>query len=495
MSATVSVKISGPAGTGVKSIGKTLANLLVTEGYHCSCYLEYSSLIRGGSNTATITLRSDVNHVIDNEYKLFIPLTQAALDTEINTLPKDTKIVKDFINVGQVDIESVFKLIKNLNLPSKNQDKKILISGNEAVAVGALAAGLNFYSAYPMTPATSIFNALNKVSDSQKIVVSQTEDEISAINMAIGASFAGALSMTASSGGGFALMSESISLAGMVETPLVIALVSRPGPATGLPTWTAQEDLLFAINAGHGEFAKIVLSPSDPEEAYELTHKAFEISQKYQVSVIILSDKYLGETYFSQLEFKNLKKVSLSSVTRPARKLDNGLFTRYAYTPNGIHLRTLPGMEGGEYIAESKEHEVTGLTTESSQERELQVKRRIHKMQTIKDEIPLPVILGKGKNALITWGSNKNIGAMIVSNLKNTAHIHFTYLWPLPKNLTKILAAFKTLTTLENNATGQLAKLITQETAIPINSITSSSGRPIDPFEVINNINKINNGR
>lgn len=487
MPTTTSIKISGAAGMGVKSIGKTLTCLLIDEGYHCSCYFEYSSLIRGGSNTATITVRSDVNHIIDNDYKLFIPLTQAALDTEANTLPKTTKIVKDFINIGRVDTDAIFKLIKDLDLPSKNRDKKILISGNEAVALGAIASGLNFYSAYPMTPATSIFNALNKVAIDQRIVVFQSEDEISAINMAIGASFAGALSMTASSGGGFALMSESISLSGMVETPLVIALVSRPGPATGLPTWTAQEDLLFAINAGHGEFAKIVIAPSDPASAYELTHKAFKLAQTYQVPVIILSDKYLGETYFSQLEFEDLKPVPLS-LTKPSRKLDGGLFTRFAYTPDGVHPRTLPGMEGGEHVAESKEHEATGMTTESAQERELQVKRRLHKMQTIKNETPLPEIAGKGKNALITWGSNKYIGAKIADSLGDMAHIHFTHLWPLPVGLAKFLASFKTLTTLENNATGQLARLLTGETAIPVNSITSSSGRPIDSYQVITNI-------
>ena len=177
--------------------------------------------------------------------------------------------------------------------------KTILITGNQAIALGALKAGLKFYAAYPMTPATSILHFLARHEHQYKIIVKQTEDELAAINMVIGASVAGARAMCATSGGGFALMTEALGFGGMIETPLVCAVVSRPGPATGLPTWSAQGDLQFVLHAAPDEFPRIVLAPGDPIEAFYLTFAAFNLADKYQAPVLILSDKLLAESYFT----------------------------------------------------------------------------------------------------------------------------------------------------------------------------------------------------
>ncbi len=237
----------------------------------------------------------------------------------------------------------------------------MLIDGNEAVSLGAAYAGCRFVAGYPMTPATSILTFLAKEEDRLKVFVEQAEDEISAVNMAIGASFAGARAMTATSGGGFALMVEAISLSGMTETPLVIILGQRPGPATGLPTRTAQGDLLFAIHAGHGEFPKLVLAPADPKDAFHKTVFAFNMADKYQMPVILLTDQHLAESAFSLAGFD----VAAST---PEIHLADGremeAYHRYRITESGISPRLYPGQSLHLVGADSDEHNEDGHITE-----------------------------------------------------------------------------------------------------------------------------------
>jgi len=184
-------------------------------------------------------------------------------------------------------------------VPSALSNPKMLISGIEAIGLGAVASGCKFYSAYPMTPSTGIMNYIAGKEKEYGIIVEQAEDEIAAINMALGASFAGVRAMTGTAGGGFALMVEGLSLAGMTETPIVIALGQRPAPATGLPTRTEQGDLLFALHAAHGEFPRVIFAPGTPEQAFYLTNKAFDIAEKYQVPALIIFDQYLADTVWS----------------------------------------------------------------------------------------------------------------------------------------------------------------------------------------------------
>lgn len=374
----------------------------------------------------------------------------------------------------------------NLDLPkAANQTHRLAINGSQAIGLGAIAAGINFYAGYPMTPSSPLLHFMAAHQVEFGYLVRQAEDEIGAINMINGASFAGAKAMTGTSGGGFALMEEGVSLAGMLETPIVIYLAQRPAPATGLPTWTSQSDLLFAINAGHGEFPKIVLAPADADECYRLTHRAFYLSQTFHCPVIILSDKYLAENYCSSPDLPALDPVPLSAVSPPPKP---EMFARYAHTVNGVHQRTIPGIPGGEYIANSDEHEAHGLVDESEQTRSLNNQRRQNKVHEIKNYIPLPAITGEGDKAVISWGSHKYIAQAVAHEMK-MAHVHFNHLWPLPEKLDTILSGYTKLISIENNQTYQLARLLRQETGITIHQqLGEDTGRPLDPNKLIDQI-------
>ena len=374
----------------------------------------------------------------------------------------------------------------NLDLPKpNNQTYRLAINGSQATGLGAIAAGINFYAGYPMTPSSPLLHFMAAHQVEFGYLVRQAEDEISAINMITGASFAGAKAMTGTSGGGFALMEEGISLAAMLETPIVIYLAQRPAPATGLPTWTAQSDLLFAINAGHGEFPKIILAPADPDECYRLTHRAFYLAQTFHCPVIILSDKYLAENYYSSADFPALDPVPLSAVNATPKP---EMFARYAFTPNGVHSRTIPGIPGGEYIANSDEHEAHGLVDESAENRTLNNQRRRNKINEIKNYLPLPSTSGVGNQAVISWGSHKYIARQVAEEMK-MAHLHFKHLWPLPEKLDTLLSGYTKLISIENNETHQLARLIAQETGITIHlQLGEDTGRPLDPYKLIDQI-------
>ena len=387
-----------------------------------------------------------------------------------------------FDQAGQLSIQ--YHL--NLDLPKAiNQTHHLAINGSQAIGLGAIAAGINFYAGYPMTPSSPLLHFMAAHQVEFGYLVRQAEDEISAINMITGASFAGAKAMTGTSGGGFALMEEGISLSGMLETPIVIYLAQRPAPATGLPTWTSQSDLLFAINAGHGEFPKIVLAPADPDECYRLTHRAFYLAQTFHCPVVILSDKYLAENYYSSADFPALDPVPLSAVSPPPKP---EMFARYAFTPNGLHSRTIPGIPGGEYIANSDEHEAHGLVDESAENRTLANQRRRDKTNEIKNYIPLPAITGTGDKAVISWGSPKYIARQVAEEMK-MAHLHFHHLWPLPEKLDTLLSGYTKLISIENNETHQLARLLRQETGITIHQqLGEDTGRPLDPGKLIDQI-------
>lgn len=371
-----------------------------------------------------------------------------------------------------------------IKLPKQNnKSSQLVMNGSQGMGLGAIAAGINLYAGYPMTPSSQLLHFMAAHQTEFNYLVRQTEDELCAINLIVGASFSGAKSMTGTSGGGFTLMQEGISLAAMVETPIVICLAMRPAPATGLPTWTSQSDLFLAINAGHGEFAKIVLAPSDPGECYHLTHRAFYLSQTYHCPVIILTDKYLAENNYSIPNLPALESVALSAVS-PSPK-DDEMFSRYQFTPNGIHDRTLPGMPGGEYLANSDEHEATGLIDESIETRRASNERRRQRHDEIKKNIPLPEITGEGETAIISWGSHKCIVRELANDLKMT-HIHFNHLWPLPVGLEDLLRKYSHLISIENNETHQLARLIRQETGVNIQiQLGEDTGRPLDPEKLI----------
>ena len=356
-----------------------------------------------------------------------------------------------------------------------------VISGNDAIALGAAYGGCRFISAYPMTPSTGIITYLASVQERLGIFAEQAEDEISAINMAIGASYAGVRAMTATSGGGFALMVEGISLAGMTETPLVIVLGQRPGPATGLPTRTAQGDLLFAVNAGHGEFPKLVLAPSDPKDAFAKMVRAFDLAEEYQTVVIVLTDQFLADSHFSIKDFELEKTVPHIQRT-DASGIEN--YRRYRITDSGISPRLYPGMSEHLVCTDSDEHDEYGHITEDlAVTAPNMVKKRFNKWKGLKNSIlpPEEISVKESEIIFIGWGSTR--GALIEalkSFKKDGIHaglIHFTELWPLPEY---DFPKDKIFWSVEGNILGQLSRLLKSEYDIHFKGhISRYDGLPI----------------
>ncbi len=372
---------------------------------------------------------------------------------------------------------------------------KLMINGNEAIALGALAAGCNFYSAYPMTPSTSIMVYLAGKQSAFDIIVEQAEGEIAALNMVLGASFAGARAMTATSGGGFALMTEALSLAGITETPAVIVLAQRPGPATGLPTRTEQGDLLFALHAGHGEFQRIILTPGSVEEAFYLTHKAFNLADKYQIPVLILTDQYLADSY------RNIEPFDLSalSINRYIGVEESREYQRHKINSQGISPRLIPGKTKHLVVTDSDEHTEDGHLTEDLEVRVKMVDKRNRKYQDIAAEIAPPVLIGQAKTELllIGWGSTFGVIKEVVQKLnakgKSVSQLHLPQLWPFPvKQVTEIFKQANRKITIENNSTGQLSRLLRMETGLTVDdSLLKYDGRP---FTVTGILEKLKEG-
>lgn len=376
-----------------------------------------------------------------------------------------------------------------------NKDQRMLINGNEAIALGAIKAGLKFYAAYPMTPATSILQYLVAQERDYKLVVKQTEDEIAAMNMAVGASFAGVRSMVATSGGGFALMSEALGLAGMTECGTVVVIAQRPGPATGLPTWTEQGDLRFALHAGQGDFPRVVLAPGDPEECFYMTFQAHNLADKYQLPVIVLTDKYMAEAR-QTVPFFNTESLKLDrgELADTSKLSADARFARYAMTPSGVSQRSIPSQPGGMFAANSDEHDDTGMANEEADTRQAQMDKRMKKLQALRSEIQEPVKLYGPKEAEVTlvgWGSTKGPILEAMKKSKNINFLQIRCLEPFPvKEVDTVLRQAKRRVLIENNYSGQLAGLIRERTGIDItDKFLKYDGRPIHPEEIITYVN------
>ncbi len=364
---------------------------------------------------------------------------------------------------------------------------QLIMGGNDAIALGAIKAGCKFYSAYPMSPSTSIMNTMAHYAGQFNIVVEQAEDEIAAINMAIGASFAGARSMVATSGGGFALMVEGVSLAGMTETPVVIVEAQRPAPATGFPTRTEQADLEFVLHAGHGEFARAVYAPGTIEEAFYLTIKAFDVAEKYQIPVFIMTDQYLADSTRNITAFDvNRAKVARYIISKENSKQVSN-YKRYQLTESGISPRAVPSWINDVIYADSDEHTEEGHITEDAGLRVAMVQKRFHKkMAALKQELEKPVVINEegADILLIGFGSTYGVLKEVSETLKDKriGVVHLPQVWPFPENeIINLIKKAKKTITVENNASGQLARLIRRETGIRVDkSILKYDGRPFD---------------
>ena len=371
--------------------------------------------------------------------------------------------------------------------PIKDAPKRMVLTGNDAIALGALHGGLRWYSAYPMTPASSILHLMAANEKSLGIIVRQTEDEIAAATMAIGANHAGARGMVATSGGGFCLMTESVGLAAMSETPMVYVLSQRPGPSTGLATRTEQGDLQFALDASQGDFVRVVLAPGDVNEAFYHTFNALNLAEKYQIPVIVISDRYLSEGLKSTLPFDlegmEIDRGKLLTEERLANISD---YRRYSDTDDGISPRSLPGMSGGIFVANGDDHNEMGETNEDPEVRTKLMDKRFRKLTRLIDEIPGPAIYGPANAdaTIITWGSAKGpcIEAMnmLLEKGRSVNVMHFIYLKPFPRKLVlEQLKKSKLTIGVENNRTSQLDRLMREELKLGVDKkIRNYDGRP-----------------
>jgi 2-oxoglutarate ferredoxin oxidoreductase subunit alpha len=394
---------------------------------------------------------------------------------------------------------------------------KMVVTGNEAVALGAIAAGMQYAAIYPMTPISNILHTLAPLQKKHGFVYFQPEDEIAAINSAIGASFAGVRAMTATSGGGFCLMTEGLGLAGITEAPLVVVEGMRGAPATGLPTWTEQGDLRFILHAHQGEFPRIVLAPGDAEEAFYLTMKAFNLADKYQCPVIVLVDKYLCEDHqsFEAFDYSDYQVARGELVKEKA-----GDYRRYKLGESGVSPRSRPGV-GNFLLANSDEHDEFGYSEESAENRVAQMDKRMEKLETCrKEDMIEPELFGpaEAEVTLVSWGSNKGavLEAMKILNheswnmehgtkkterqgsretkkLKNSVSVNFLHLnwiWPFPAEaVAKYLKKAKRVINVEGNYSGQMAGLIREQTGIEIKEqLLKYDGRPIYWDEIVGKI-------
>jgi len=409
---------------------------------------------------------------------------------------KEEEIIKRNIDACQAGYDYALEHYKdkivNVLKAGNFVKEQMVVNGNEAMGLGAIAAGVQFAAIYPMTPISGILHVLAAYQQEYNFIYKQPEDEISAINMAIGASFAGARSMTASSGGGFCLMTEGYGLAGMTETPLVIVEGMRSAPSTGLPTWTEQGDLRFVLHAHQGEFPGIVLAAGDVEESFYMIMKAFNLAQKYQTPVLLLVDKQICESHHgtSPFDFEGYK-IDMGKLI----KKEQADYQRYELSADGISPRSLPGL-GNHFVANSDEHNEYGYDDESAANRISQMEKRMKKLETCaQEDMEEPVLYGP-KDAdvtLVSWGSNKGAILDAIAEFDNVNFLHIAWISPFPADaVKKILTGAKHIINIECNYSGQMAGLIREKTGISIDdNLLKYDGRPLFPEEIINKIKSI----
>ncbi len=381
------------------------------------------------------------------------------------------------------------------SLERKRDNDRILISGDEAIGIGALAAGCRYFAAYPICPATEVWQTLVQDMPDFNGVVVQTEDELAALNMAVGAAFAGARAMTSTSGPGASLMMEAFSLAGMTEIPVVVAHVQRMGPATGMPTKSQQGDILQWIFGSHGEFPRIVIAPGTVGECFDLTVRAFNLAEKYQCPVIILTELDMGQNYRTARSF-DLSSVHIDrgKLLCPDDLLDTVDFKRYEFTSDGISPRSLPSFKNGIHLAESLEHDEKGYRDEDPLNRLRMMEKRMRKLDRAAADLPSPRLWGCQKADVGFIASGSTLGAVLeaMDRLRESSvasrFLQLRTLWPFPAAAVReFLAESRDAFVVEHNYEGQLATLIKSQVSPcgELKKIVSSSTRTFTPQDIV----------
>ncbi|MBU2598849.1 MAG: 2-oxoacid:acceptor oxidoreductase subunit alpha [Actinobacteria bacterium] len=545
----LSILIGGKAGDGINQSGLLIARLLSQIGYYIYMYFDYPSLIRGGHNFSIVRASQDKigthtekidfllalnsetidlhkNRLGDNSLIIYdsdsidleslpesienygIPLKKIIKQEKASPIMRNSSLLGTFsksIGVKWEITEKVFKknILKEVDLNLKlarrgyNESKELIkiepiqrkvlpiLSGNESIGLGLINAGLKTYIAYPMTPSSTLLHFLAQLSNDFNLKVIHPENEIAVILMALGFSYAGERVAIGTSGGGFCLMTEGLSLSGMAELPVVIVIAQRPGPSTGVPTYTAQGDLSFALNAGHGEFIRLVVAPGDTEQAYFWSSFALNISWKYQIPSIILTDKTLSEgTYSFDInsieEIKNLKPLLWDK---------KGSYKRYLNTENGLSPLAYVPDKKAIIKVNSYEHDEYGLTTEEPQKIKLMSEKRMRKEKYLNQEIqnyePIKVFGDKNSSTiLLCWGSNKGVCSELGEKF-GLKVVQPVIISPFQlSSFQEALKGAKKIISVENNVTGQLSKIISGYGFKIDREILKHDGRPFSLEEL-----------
>ncbi len=414
----------------------------------------------GGKIYSNIISLGVICGLLNAELKILIELLNSTFKS------KGTDIIEKNIKAAKMGYEIAKGLLtekrfrREFNLEKDpNIARDFILDGREAVALGAIAGGANYITFYPMAPSTGVGTFLAQHGLDFSIIVDQSEDEISVINKALGASYAGARAFVSTSGGGFSLMCEGVSLAGMAELPIVILVGQRPGPATGMPTRTAQEDLELVLYAGAGYFPRIIFAPGTIEDAFKLTQMAFNLTQKYQIPVFILSDQYLIDSYY------NIQSVGHDSleIENYFVKTDSN-YERYRFTPDGISPFGIPGYGNGLVDADGHTHTEGGNITEDPKIRVKTVEKRFKKLENITNAVIPPELVGNDNYEVLIlgWGSNYYLIKEALEKLKNekVAFLHFKQVYPIHKDIANYIKKARKTISIENNPNGQFTKLI-----------------------------------
>lgn len=376
---------------------------------------------------------------------------------------------------------------------------RMTLTGHDALCMGAIKAGMKFIAIYPMTPTHNIMTYMASQAVQYGISMVQPEDEISGINMAVGASFAGARAMVATSGGGFSLMTEGLGLAGMTENPLVIVEGQRPGPSTGLATRTAQSDLRFLLHASQGEFLRILVAPGDPEECFYETFNAFNLADQFQTPVFLLTDKHLATSYYWSDKFDTNGMV----IDRGLMLKDDEIpqdFKRYQWTESGVSPRTIPGQAGGIFESNSDEHDETGYVSEQSEVVSTLVDKRCRKYFAAANVIDGIKLYGNmhSPTVLIGWGSTKGaiLDAMNMLKARDGIDVEFLqvlYMSPFPTQRVKeSLVNKEKIVLIENNYGAQLGSLLKEHVHLrPHHKILKYDGRTFNADELYRRLKEV----
>jgi 2-oxoglutarate/2-oxoacid ferredoxin oxidoreductase subunit alpha len=504
----LNILIGGKAGQGINKISEIVSNVLVSEGYFTFNYRDYPSLIRGGHNFNVLSISDKRVGSYEKQLDIIIAMDEKTSEIHKSNLKKDSVVIgfEEFNDLGRnLNVAQAGALIKILGFDEKilnneienqfhskesneaakkgfeSQENKFnlkklnnkisIMSGSQAVALGAVNSNIDLYLAYPMTPATGVMHELANKQVENKLMVFQPETEVAVVNAGIGASFAGAKTMIGSSGGGYDLMTEGLSFQGQAEIPLVVYLASRPGPGTGVPTYTCQSDLDVALRGGHGEFPRIVIAPGDPIECIEKTNEAFYLAEKFNALSIILSDKHLAESEFSSDRKPN--KIIPINVKRK-----------------------VPGE--GIVKANSYESDESGNTTENPDIVNKNTERRIQKYKSIQEEckkFQMIKMYGNkdAKNLIIGWGSTKTV-ILDAMDWDKYKFLQVLYMKPISDEIEKEIKKASNVILVEQNVTGQLGRLIREKTGISIkNRILKYDSRPFTCDELKQEIEKILN--